>query len=241
MAILTTTASGTLPTSICWSRTLWPVEHLPTSTLTGDGGVDNQDVDQWLIEAGSINLASGGAYLRGDANLDGLVDGQDFVTWNLNKFTTSAAWSQGDFDVNGLIDGNDFIVWNINKFQLASPPATPGDTLAEAEDPFGDAPFWPFAAHDHEHDHDQFGHGDVHFGDHSAELLPDLQAVDLRAAVTGGRLGVNQNAPVPGLASVGNQPASYQNRASETRAIKRDTGSLMDHAQFVDAIFGSLG
>jgi hypothetical protein len=50
--------------------------------LTGNGTVDAADLDAWLAEAGAVNLASGNAYLKGDANLDGNVDGSDFGIWN---------------------------------------------------------------------------------------------------------------------------------------------------------------
>ena len=87
--------------------------------LTGDGLIDNADLDQWLTTAGAVNLPSGNAYLRGDANLDGVVDGVDFITWNTNKFTILASWCGGDFNADGVVDGADFIVWNGNKFQTA--------------------------------------------------------------------------------------------------------------------------
>ncbi|MEM8680102.1 MAG: hypothetical protein AAGF97_12180, partial [Planctomycetota bacterium] len=84
--------------------------------LTGDGVVDQADLQQWLVEAGAINLPSGNPYLVGDANLDGQVDGQDFIAWNGSKFTPTAAWTAGDFNADGQVDGQDFIAWNGNKF-----------------------------------------------------------------------------------------------------------------------------
>ncbi len=90
-----------------------------TFDLNDDGMVNLNDLDVWLVEAGAMNLASGNAYLAGDANLDGDVNGQDFLIWNDNKFTNEAAWTKGDFTANGAIDGQDFLVWNDNKFQSA--------------------------------------------------------------------------------------------------------------------------
>ncbi|MEM8677892.1 MAG: S8 family serine peptidase [Planctomycetota bacterium] len=84
--------------------------------LTGDNEVDVADRDQWLAIAGSENLPSGASYLVGDANLDGVVDGQDFIIWNQNKFTATAAWSLADFNADGISDGVDFVLWNANKF-----------------------------------------------------------------------------------------------------------------------------
>ncbi len=54
--------------------------------------------------------------MMGDANLDGLVDGVDFLAWNANKFQVSNRWSEGDFNCNGVVDGADFLIWNSNKF-----------------------------------------------------------------------------------------------------------------------------
>jgi hypothetical protein len=82
--------------------------------LNGDMVVDTGDLDLWLMEAGEFNV--GGAYLPGDANLDGTVDGQDFIVWNMNKFTNTAAWCSGDFTADGTVDGQDFIQWNTHKF-----------------------------------------------------------------------------------------------------------------------------
>ncbi len=84
--------------------------------LTGDMLVDTNDLNQWLAIAGAVNLASGNPYLVGDATLDGFVDGQDFIRWNTNKFTSVAAWTAGDFTADGVVDGQDFIRWNTNKF-----------------------------------------------------------------------------------------------------------------------------
>ena len=47
--------------------------------MTGDGNVDMDDLDAWLAEAGEANLGPGQSYQYGDANLDGIVDGADFV------------------------------------------------------------------------------------------------------------------------------------------------------------------
>jgi hypothetical protein len=91
--------------------------HAVEFDLTDDGLVDLADRDAWLVEAGGVNLPSGNPYLLGDANLDGVVDGQDFIRWNSNKFTSIAAWSAADFNADGVVDGQDFIEWNTHKFQ----------------------------------------------------------------------------------------------------------------------------
>ncbi|MEM8681292.1 MAG: hypothetical protein AAGF97_18250 [Planctomycetota bacterium] len=98
--------------------------------LTGDGQVDQADLDQWLAVAGAANLPSGAAYLPGDANLDGGVDGLDFLAWNDHKFTDAPAWSTGDFNADGTVDGQDFLLWNDHKFMQADGVAVPEPTKA---------------------------------------------------------------------------------------------------------------
>ena len=83
--------------------------------LNGDNLIDNTDVDIWLADAGSANGFTS-PYKRGDANLDGFVDGLDFIEWNENKFNGSLLWDDGDFNGDGFVDGLDFIEWNANKF-----------------------------------------------------------------------------------------------------------------------------
>ncbi len=88
----------------------------PLYDLNGDGLVDLTDLNQWMSLAGDRNLGPGRAYKLGDANLDGYVDGQDFLVWNTYKFTVGGAWSRGDFDADGLTDASDFVIWMSNKF-----------------------------------------------------------------------------------------------------------------------------
>ncbi|MEM7314316.1 MAG: dockerin type I domain-containing protein, partial [Planctomycetota bacterium] len=88
-----------------------------TFDLTGDGNVTIADRNEWLAQAGAENLPSGGAYLLGDANLDGVVDISDFNIWNANKFFATSAWTAADFNSDGSVDVSDFNIWNTNKFQ----------------------------------------------------------------------------------------------------------------------------
>jgi hypothetical protein len=103
--------------------------NLSQFDLNFDSVVNATDLGIWLTDAGALNLASGQPYLYGDANLDGLVDGSDFIVWNANKFTTNPAWCSGDFNADGVVDGLDFIVWNANKFTssgiITRPAAVP--------------------------------------------------------------------------------------------------------------------
>ncbi|MEM8680952.1 MAG: lytic polysaccharide monooxygenase, partial [Planctomycetota bacterium] len=100
--------------------------HDPSFDLNGDQLVTADDVldptDGWLTVAGAspASPTQGNPYLPGDANLDGNVDGQDFVAWNLHKFSATTGWCQGDFNLDGLVDGSDFLVWNERKFTTAT-------------------------------------------------------------------------------------------------------------------------
>ncbi len=93
----------------------------PAYDLTGDKLVNLADRDAWLAEAAAFNgLAS--PYKLGDADLDGWVDGNDFIVWNAHKFTKLPAWCSGDFTADGLVDGLDFMAWNVNRFTSSNAP-----------------------------------------------------------------------------------------------------------------------
>lgn len=89
----------------------------PAFDLTGDGFVDLDDRDAWLAEAGAANLTSGNPYLPADFDLDGIVDGNDFLIWNANKFMPINEFCRGDTNADGVVDGLDFVEWNFFKFQ----------------------------------------------------------------------------------------------------------------------------
>ncbi|MEM8681227.1 MAG: glycoside hydrolase family 30 beta sandwich domain-containing protein, partial [Planctomycetota bacterium] len=105
-------------------------DHPDLFDLNADGLVNLADRDQWLVVAGETNLASGNPYLVGDANLDGTVDGQDFLAWNNHKFGPTGAWSEGDFNADGVTDGQDFILWNNTKFTSAEIVSVPEPRLS---------------------------------------------------------------------------------------------------------------
>ncbi len=96
-----------------------------TYDITGDTLVNNADLDEWLVQAGAVLNANGNPILAGDADLDGNVNGSDFLIWNNNKFTTTAAWCDGDFNADGNVNGGDFLIWNTNKFQSSDVSAVP--------------------------------------------------------------------------------------------------------------------
>ena len=91
--------------------------------LNDDGVLNVHDRDHWLTLAADANLMNGSNYLLGDANLDGLVDGQDFVRWNTNKFQQLASWSAGDFTADGIVDASDLSVLLANIFQAGAAPS----------------------------------------------------------------------------------------------------------------------
>jgi hypothetical protein len=70
---------------------------------------------QWLVIAVTEN-GLGSPYKRGDRNLDGFVDGLDFILWNGSKFSESLQSDNADWNGDGFVDGLDLIVWNTNKF-----------------------------------------------------------------------------------------------------------------------------
>lgn len=86
--------------------------------LNNDQVVDRADLDTWRAIAGGANLGAGRVYPRGDANLDGTVDGTDFGIWNTHKFTFSSRWCEGDFNADGGVDGSDYGIWNSNRFSM---------------------------------------------------------------------------------------------------------------------------
>ncbi|MEM7314120.1 MAG: PQQ-dependent sugar dehydrogenase [Planctomycetota bacterium] len=97
--------------------------------LTGDGRVNGDDLDQWLVEAGEARFGPGRSYLVGDANLDGAVDTSDFNIWNANKFMPTPEWCSADFNASGEVDVSDFNLWNVHKFQLSDSSAVPEPSL----------------------------------------------------------------------------------------------------------------
>ena len=103
--------------------------HDAALDLTSDGLVDEHDLTAWLATAGAAELPGGTAYLLGDANLDGSVDGEDFDAWHAHRFTSTAAWCRGDFTADGVVDGRDLLVWNAHKFQSARPIPEPATGL----------------------------------------------------------------------------------------------------------------
>lgn len=51
------------------------------------------------------------APLPGDANLDGVVDGLDYLVWANHFETPGGGFTNGDFNADGTIDGLDYVIW----------------------------------------------------------------------------------------------------------------------------------
>ena len=80
------------------------------------------------IDFNSLNLyfRNGGGpkqLFHGDANLDGCVDGLDYVTWS-NNYLTGDTWGEGDCNGDGVADGLDYVLWS-NNYRQGS-PSLPG-------------------------------------------------------------------------------------------------------------------
>jgi predicted outer membrane repeat protein len=117
----------------------------PMFDLNGDTLVNAADIDAWLIAAGArpeyAASTGGNPFFVGDADLDGNVNGQDFVIWNNAKFTTNANFCDGDFNGDGFVNGQDFVAWNSNKFKSSltdgSGPVQTGEPAATLANQFG--------------------------------------------------------------------------------------------------------
>jgi hypothetical protein len=74
----------------------------------------------------------------GDANLDGVVNGDDYTYW-LNGFLNLTdpaiqGWLRGDFNYDGRADGDDYTQW-LNTFLLGGPPLGGADGPAPVPEP----------------------------------------------------------------------------------------------------------
>jgi fibronectin-binding autotransporter adhesin len=64
--------------------------------------------------------------LKGDGNMDGQVNGQDFLVWQNNYGTSvTGGATKGDYDGNGIVNGNDFLAWQNNYGQKVSTQSAP--------------------------------------------------------------------------------------------------------------------
>lgn len=98
----------------------------PVFNLDGAGVVNNDDVTVWL-QLASVWDPVGRTFVRGDADLNGSVLGNDFTTLAFH-FGGPGGWAEGNFVVDpipggGNVDGPDFTVlaFNFGFTSIASP------------------------------------------------------------------------------------------------------------------------
>ncbi len=111
--------------------------------MNQDGTITLADITDngvgWLAIGGANNPAQTGGhpFIRGDATLDGVVDGSDFNQWNAHKFSVDSQWCNGDFNASGAVDGSDFGIWNSHKFTssilIVAPVRIPAPSRFEAD------------------------------------------------------------------------------------------------------------
>ena len=93
--------------------------------LTNDGVVNGSDIDAFLVEVERV---------KGDADLNGLVEFADFLVLSENFGLTGVLYSGGDFDVNDTVAFADFLVLSENYGQqageVAAVPEPAGMVLA---------------------------------------------------------------------------------------------------------------
>jgi hypothetical protein len=75
--------------------------------LDGNGTVDQADMNTMIHDVLQTNY--------GDANLDGVVDGTDYLALRDNIFSEASGWSNGDFNADGVVDGLDYLLWRDNQ------------------------------------------------------------------------------------------------------------------------------
>ncbi|MCA9263336.1 MAG: lamin tail domain-containing protein [Planctomycetales bacterium] len=83
----------------------------PAFDLDSSGIVDQHDFDYLLHDILHSDY--------GDANLDGVVDGEDLGNWMDNRFQDGTGWATADFNGDGLTDGKDFNAWLKHRFSQA--------------------------------------------------------------------------------------------------------------------------
>ncbi len=82
--------------------------------INGDDLVTAADYLTWRGLAAYFTLGPGLSYLAGDADLDGDVDGRDFLLWQRQFGTQVVPYSGADANGDGWIDDNDLVDWRQN-------------------------------------------------------------------------------------------------------------------------------
>lgn len=107
--------------------------------------------EQTVVMTGQVLNAGGypsateltiSAPMRGDANLDGVVDRDDFDSWSAH-FEQPGDWADGDYNSDGFVDGADYTLWADNSTvagggaAAASVRALDGETASASPEALG--------------------------------------------------------------------------------------------------------
>jgi arabinogalactan endo-1,4-beta-galactosidase len=93
-----------------YNNGLWNGTGITSSAAAGNqndalGYADGADNVVAGLSSGQIEIKF---TIYGDANLDGVVSGDDFSILVANLGKSAAAWDQGDFNYDGVVSGDDF-------------------------------------------------------------------------------------------------------------------------------------
>ncbi len=105
------------------------VSSAASGALFGVGYADGADGVVAGLSSGQLEIKY---TLYGDANLDGLVSGDDFTILAANLGKSVSNWDQGDFNYDGLVNGDDFtlLVGNLGKSLSGGDVALPAGDYA---------------------------------------------------------------------------------------------------------------
>jgi autotransporter-associated beta strand protein len=105
------------------------IESSVANSHYGIGYADGADGVVAGLASGQIEIAY---TLYGDANLDGVVSGQDFAILVSNWGKHVSAWDRGDFNYDGVVSGIDFteLVGNLGRHASAADVSLPSADLA---------------------------------------------------------------------------------------------------------------
>lgn len=98
--------------------------------LDGNGVVDLGDRASWLSDAAARH-GFNESYLRGDSNLDGIVDSVDLNSLALNWRKEVGLWSGGDFTGDGMINSADLNALALNWQQSIASASSTNETVPE--------------------------------------------------------------------------------------------------------------
>lgn len=79
--------------------------------------------DSFLYPVYHANFVELKAYLAGDSNFDGKVDGADYTAWADHFLLPGDGVASGDFNGDGLVDGLDYVIW-ADHFTVTIPAAS---------------------------------------------------------------------------------------------------------------------